>query len=154
MNKLNGGYIMIDGTSATLQADLKIAYETGKPVLYYENGKAEFATIKKGANKYIVFAGVNNYIELTGTDQNDDEFFLYLDCNIRNKQDLSLECISDMGVVIQMGSGEDTSYAGELINAIGGLFFGSGGIITSKGSNNNVQYTDFDLTDATNVQFN
>lgn len=56
MNKLNGGYIMIDGTSTTLQADLKTAYETGRPVLYYDaTGKAEYATITKKDNIYYVY---------------------------------------------------------------------------------------------------
>lgn len=72
MNKLNGGYIMIDATSSTLQADLKTAYETGRPVLYYENDKAQYATIVKKGDAYYVFK-VNDYakkysIEMTFED--------------------------------------------------------------------------------------
>lgn len=73
MNKLNGGYIMINAASSTLQADLKTAYETGRPVLYYDaTGKAEYATIAKRGDAYYVFK-TNDYpkkyvIEITFED--------------------------------------------------------------------------------------
>lgn len=60
MNKLNGGYIMIDGASSTLQADLKKAYETGRPVLYYESNKAYYARVMKEDNLYYVYK-LNDY---------------------------------------------------------------------------------------------
>ena len=53
MKNLNGGYSMIDLTSATLLVDLANALALGKPVLAYDsNGKGNFYTLKENDGAY------------------------------------------------------------------------------------------------------
>ena len=77
MNKLNGGYIMIDAESSTLQADLKKAYESGRPVLYYENGKSVFGSVTITDNTYVFVSSVlyHRAFEVKNTTDGYDVYF-------------------------------------------------------------------------------
>lgn len=61
MKRQNGGYLIIDLSSATLLADLVKAYANGKPVLVYENDKATWCVIKENEGVYTLINPVTTY---------------------------------------------------------------------------------------------
>lgn len=154
MNKLNGGYIMIDGSSSTLQADLKIAYETGRPVLYYdENGKSEFVKIYKFSNtKYGILSLEQKGYNLSGKDANEDNFYFAVSSNIINLDEIGYDLIVSSGITLVIEPSDETSYGGEDLNAFGGSISGEGGILYCQPtSGTDVSYRVLDFLDATDV---
>lgn len=63
MNKLNGGYKMINlDETSNLYDEIKNAYESGKAILAYESGVANFVNVSKsGSDFHIYFANGEEY---------------------------------------------------------------------------------------------
>lgn len=70
MNKLNGGYVMINlDETSTLAKQLLTASESGKPVIAYIDGKGNYAVIGSDTNFYYVYLPNNvmySYNKLSG----------------------------------------------------------------------------------------
>ena len=110
MNKLNGGYIMIDGASSTLQADLQKAYESGKPVLYYENGKSEFVTIVKLNNKYFAIGSLSKTYHANGYEGDTLTRMFVFNTYVKNYLDIEID---DLGNLFANGSANGMLYSDE-----------------------------------------
>lgn len=150
MNKLNGGYIMIDGSSSTLQADLQKAYESTRPVLFYKDGAVYYANIKKANNKY--FAYTSNYkksISITGTDENSNEFQIPVYTDILNWQDITYADISYLSFTLFPT--DENQYGENTYEVLSGELVGYDATMVHKGQNSAVEYDLYSIENATSV---
>ena len=138
MNYLNGGYVMIKHNAT--QTELKNAYESKKPVVYYDaTGKAEYATIVKKADAYYVFK-VNEYakkysIEITFDDTGDipSTDTVYMELITKNNL---LYLNSDVAEDAQELFMELSSYTPDCIVSPGSIseYLVLGGYLTNEGT--------------------
>ena len=152
MNKLNGGYIMIDGTSSTLQADLKKAYETGRPVLWYENDKSVYVKIEQIGYKY--YAKDTNFkyqIGVSGTNADNKEFNICFYTNIRNYKDIDTNVLAQSYFTIV--NTDENTFDEQSYETITGFIENNRVMFVYEAPSNAVKYLLFAINNSTNVEF-
>ena len=156
MNKLNGGYVMVNGSSSTLQADLKKAYETGRPVLYYKDNKAYYADVKKKGDKYFAYCTTYDHpLLVEGTNGDNETFSIPFHCNVLNYEEIEY---SDLTRYLEftLCETDENDFNGSSYEILYGQFGMGLTHPVYKAPDNAVKYDDFNFdgaTDATITNF-
>lgn len=151
MNYMNGGYVMIDLQSITLQTDLQKAYELHKPiVVYLGNKQANYARVQKIGSKYFAICDRQYWtITASGKDENDAEFSFVLGTDIMNYKDIIGETL--LNHAFTFAKTDETIIGGNNVDVLTGKLDWGSGFVINMGTSNNAEYIIVDINGATDI---